>query len=113
LAEILGTFEQAVLLALARPQTELGKEAYGRAILKEVELRVGYEVAAGAVYSTLERLEGTGFVSSRLAQGNAVRGGRPRRHYVIEPSGIRALNQSKAAVDCIWAYVKCPLKGTA
>jgi hypothetical protein len=113
MAEILGTFEQAVLLALARPQTELGKEAYGRAILKEVELRIGHEVAAGAVYSTLERLEGKGFISSKLAQGTAVRGGRPKRYYVIEPTGIRALNQSKAAVDRIWAYVKYPLKGTA
>ena len=33
MAEILGTFEQAVLLALARPATALGKEAYGRAVL--------------------------------------------------------------------------------
>jgi DNA-binding PadR family transcriptional regulator len=112
-ADILGTFEQAVLLAIARPQTDLGKEAYGRAVLKEVELRMGREIAAGAVYATLERLEAKGFISSQLAEGNAVRGGRRRRHYVIERSGIRALNESKAALDRVWACVTWPLKGTA
>lgn len=112
MADILGTFEQAVLLCLVRPQTDLGREAYGRAILKEVELRIGHEVAAGAVYATLERLEAKGFVSSRLAQGSASRGGRRKRHYAIEPGGIRALNQSRAAVDRIWAFVRWPLRGT-
>ncbi len=32
-AEHLGAFEQAVLLPLERPRTELGREGYGRAIL--------------------------------------------------------------------------------
>jgi DNA-binding PadR family transcriptional regulator len=113
MAAILGTFEQAVLLALVRPETTLGKEAYGRAILKEVELRMGHEVAAGAVYATLERLEAKGLVSSRLGPGNAIRGGRRRRHYVVEASGIRALNEAKAAVERIWACVPWPVKGTA
>ena len=112
MAAILGTFEQAILLALVRPQSSLGKEAYGRAILKEVELRIGHGVAAGAVYSTLDRLEAKGFVSSRLEPGNAIRAGRRRRHYVIESSGIRALNESKAAVERLWAWVDWPLKAT-
>ena len=112
MAPILGMFEQAVLLALLRPETELGKQAYGRAILKEVELRIGHEVAAGAVYSTLERLEAKGFVSSRLEQGSPTRGGRRRRRYEIDPRGIRALNQSNAAVERIWAGVRWPLKAT-
>jgi DNA-binding PadR family transcriptional regulator len=112
MASILGTFEQAVMLALVRPETNLGREAYGRAILKEVELRIGHEVAAGAVYSTLERLEAKGFISSRMSEGNATRGGRRRRHYVIESKGIRALNESKAAVERIWAWVNWPLKAT-
>jgi hypothetical protein len=52
MAEILGAFEQAVLLAILR----LGEDAYGRAILKEVQVRLKRDVAAGAVHSTLERL---------------------------------------------------------
>ncbi len=56
-ADVLGTFEQAVLLALARPKTALGKQAFGRAILKEVQNRLDRAVSAGAVYATLDRLE--------------------------------------------------------
>jgi PadR family transcriptional regulator, regulatory protein PadR len=111
-AEHLGTFEQAVLLALVRPHTPLGKEAYGRAILKEVQHRLRREVAAGAVYATLDRLEQKGLVSSRLAPGGASRGGRPRRHYAIEPDGLRALNDARAAADRLWAGLRWPLKGT-
>lgn len=113
MAEVLGTFEQAVLLALARPGTELGKEAYGRAILKEVGLRLDRPVAAGAVYATLDRLEEKGLISSRVGPGTEVRSGRPRRFYAIEPAGVRALNEAKAAVERMWAGVRWPLKGPA
>jgi len=111
-AEHLGIFEQAVLLALVRPRTELGKEAYGRAILKEVQHRLQRDVAAGAVYATLDRLEQKGLISSRLAAGGAVRAGRPRRHYAIEAEGLRALHDAKAAANRLWAGVRLPLKGT-
>jgi len=113
MAEVLGTFEQAVLLALVQPETAQGKEAYGRAILKEVQLRLDREVAAGAVYATLDRLEQKGLISSHLGAGTEVRAGRPRRYYSIEPAGIRALNESKSAVDRLWAGIRLPLKGNA
>jgi PadR family transcriptional regulator, regulatory protein PadR len=110
LAEHLGIFEQAVLLALLRPQTPLGKEGYGRAILKEVEHRLQRPVTAGAVYSTLERLEAKGLVSSALGPGTAVRGGRPKRHYRIEWEGVRALTAVREATSRLWAGVRLPLK---
>jgi hypothetical protein len=50
MAETLGTFEQAVLLAIVR----LREDAYGRATLREVQERLGREVAAGPVHATLE-----------------------------------------------------------
>ena len=109
MAEILGTFEQAVLLALIR----LGKDAYGRAILKEVQSRLQRDVAAGAVYATLDRLEDKALISSRLGSGTAVRAGRPRRYYAIESAGVRALNESKAAVENLWQGFRWPLKGRA
>jgi DNA-binding PadR family transcriptional regulator len=107
MAEVLGTFEQTILLGLVR----LGKDAYGRAILKEVQTRLERDVAAGAVYATLDRLEQKQLISSRLKPGTAARGGRPRRYYAIENAGIRALNESKAAVDTIWHGLRWPLKG--
>ena len=111
MAEVLGTFEQAVLLALARPKTSLGRQGYGRAILKEVQLRLDREVAAGAVYATLDRLEKKGLISSEIREGDKQRGGLPRRYFTIEPEGIRALNEARAVVDRVWAGVRRPLKG--
>jgi PadR family transcriptional regulator, regulatory protein PadR len=108
-AEVLGTFEQAILLALVR----LGKDAYGRAILKEAQTRLQRELAAGAVYATLDRLEQKRLISSRLGSGTAVRAGRPRRYYAIENAGVRALNDSRAVVDGIWHGLEWPLKGRA
>ena len=113
MAEHLGIFEQAVLLALLRPQTELGKEGYGRAILKEVEHRLGRTIAAGAVYATLDRLESKGLVSSALGPGTPVRGGRPKRHYRLEAKGLRALNAVREATSRLWEGVRLPLKGPA
>jgi PadR family transcriptional regulator, regulatory protein PadR len=109
MADLLGTFEQAVLLAVVR----LGQDAYGRAILKEVQSRLEREVAAGAVYATLDRLEQKGLISSRLGPGTAVRAGRPRRYYSIENAGVRALNDAKAAVESLWQGFRWPLKGRA
>jgi PadR family transcriptional regulator PadR len=107
MADVLGTFEQAVLLAIFR----LGDDAYGRGILKAMEVRLDREIAAGAVHATLERLESKDMISSRLASGTPVRAGRARRYYSVKPAGIRALNDSKAAMDSIWQGLRWPLNG--
>ncbi len=107
MADVLGTFEQAILMALVH----LGREAYGRAILNEAQTRLQREVAAGAVYATLDRLEQKGLITSRLGSGTLVRAGRPRRYYSIENAGVRALNDSRAAVESIWDGFRWPLKG--
>jgi DNA-binding PadR family transcriptional regulator len=109
MADVLGGFEQAVLLATIH----LGDEAYGRAILKEVERRLERSVAVGAVHATLERLENKGLVTSRLGSGTPVRAGRPRRYYRLEPSGRRALNDARAAIEALWSGLQWPLKGRA
>jgi DNA-binding PadR family transcriptional regulator len=104
--DLIGPFEQAVLLALVR----LNQEAYGRAILKEVQDRLNRDVSAGAVYATLERLENKGLVSSRLAPGTAIRGGRSRRYFVPTGAGIRALNDAKTVSDNLWRGFAWPLR---
>jgi DNA-binding PadR family transcriptional regulator len=108
-AELLGTFEQAVLLAVWKPV----EEAYGRAILRGVQFALDREVAAGAVYATLDRLEQKGLISSRLGEGTAVRGGRARRYYRVNPLGIRALNESRAALEQMWRAANWPLESKA
>ena len=112
MADVLGIFEQAVLLSLVTPETEIGREAYGRAILKEVQHRLGRDVAAGAVYATLDRLERKGLISSELDAGTVVRAGRPRRCYLVEQAGVRALNDAKAATERLYTGIRWPLKGT-
>jgi|SRR5215813_3073637 len=107
MADVLGNFEQAVLLAVVR----LDDAAYGRAILKEVQMRLDREVAAGAVHATLTRLEQKGFLISRLGPGTEVRAGRPRRFYSLSTAGRRALNDARAVVDKLWRGFRWPLKG--
>src|SRR5262245_52287982 len=104
-----GQFEQAVLVALIR----LREEAYGRAVLNEVPGRRGRAWSAGAVYATLERLEGKGLVSSGLAPGTAIRGGRARRYFTPTAAGVKALNHAKVASDTLWRGLAWPLKARA
>jgi DNA-binding PadR family transcriptional regulator len=107
MADTLGPFEQAVLLAIVR----LGEKAYGRAVHREVVERLDREVAAGAVFSTLERLEKKKLLLSRLGSGGEERGGRPRRYYSVRPTGIQALNESRDVMDAIWHRMPKPLRG--
>jgi DNA-binding PadR family transcriptional regulator len=107
MAETLGTFEQAVLLAIVR----LRADAYGRGVLREVQERLKRDVAAGAVHATLERLEGRGLVSSRLGLGTPIRDGRAKRFYRLEPAGVEALNDARALVNNLWHGIRWPLKG--
>ena len=98
MADVLGPFEQAVLLAIIR----LDDGAYGRAILNEVGARLERDVAAGAVQATLDRLERKGLVRSTLGSGTAIRDGRARRFYAVAAEGLRALNQARKTHDTIW-----------
>ncbi len=109
MADILGAFEQAVLLALVR----LRERAYGRAVLQEVEARLGRGVSAGAVYATLDRLERKGLVASRLGAGTPIRDGRSRRYFTVTAVGVRALNETRDALDSIWHGHLRPLKSRA
>jgi PadR family transcriptional regulator, regulatory protein PadR len=106
MAETLGTFEQAVLLAIVR----LREDAYGRGILREVQERMNRDVAAGAIHATLERLERKGLIRSRLGLGTPIRDGRARRFYRLEPAGAKALNDAHAAVNNLWQGIPWPLK---
>src|SRR4051794_15443678 len=86
MADILGSFEQAVLLGIIR----LESGAYGRAILKEVQVRLERDVAAGAVQATLERLQRKGLVRSKVGSGTPIRDGRARRVFNLFWGGVGA-----------------------
>ena len=69
----LGEFEQLVLLALMR----VGGSGYGMEVRRELEATSGRDVAIGAVYGTLERLEAKGHASSSRLDPEPSRSGRP------------------------------------
>ena len=99
----LGHFECWILTAIVT----LGAEnAYGMTIHEEVERLSGRRIVSlGSIYTTLERLENKGFVTSRFADATTERGGRPRKYFKIEAAGQRALNgavqQANAMVNAL------------
>ena len=96
--DYLGEFEQLVLLALVR----LGKEGYGMTVRRELEATSGRSVSIGSVYTTLDRLETKGFLSSIHGDPEPVRGGRARRTFHIRPEGLTALARSRELLSKMW-----------
>jgi len=94
----LGEFEQLLLLAIVH----LGDDAYGVTIRQEVERRTGRDIAIGAMYTTLNRLETKGFVKSVMTDPTAQRGGRAKRLFKLRPVGATALRQSRERLAKMW-----------
>ena len=87
----IGQFEQVVLTAIV----DLADTAYGVTIHRAVaRLSKPRSVSLGAVYATLDRLEDKKLIASWLSDPTPERGGRSRRHYRLEPAGMRALHES-------------------
>lgn len=106
--DTLGEFEQVILLAIVH----LGEGAYGTAIRREIEARGGREVAVGALYTALERLERKGYVTSSMSAPTAQRGGRARRQFAIAPDGAAALTRSRELLAKMWDGLTPTLRRT-
>jgi len=94
----LGEFEHMVLLAAFR----LADGAYGMSIRKELEERAGRTVSRSALYITLERLIGKGYLTARMGDPSPERGGKAKRYFVITPAGREALKISGRALKNLW-----------
>jgi|SRR5579872_1530053 len=99
--EHLGEFEQIVLLAILR----LGDGAYGVPIRQEIEEKTGRSLTVGALYRTLDRLEDKGYVGSWFSDPTPERGGRSKRYFRLRTPGVRALAESREALDAMWQGV--------
>ena len=93
-APLLGEFEQVVLLALLR----LGNGTWGAEIRREIQDRLGRELPVSVVYVTLRRMEQKGWVKSYVGEPTRERGGRRRRHYLMDTPGEHALGKSYRAL---------------
>jgi PadR family transcriptional regulator PadR len=89
----LGEFETLVLMAVLR----LGSDAYGMRIHNELETIANRKCSLGALYTTLDRLEEKGYVSSRVGEATPERGGRAKKFFTIRALGAAALKESYAA----------------
>jgi PadR family transcriptional regulator, regulatory protein PadR len=94
----LGEFEEVILLLVGI----LGEEAYPFRIAEEFESQTGRAVSIGAAHSTLDRLEGKGFVKSEMGKSTAERGGRRKRIFTITALGKRVLKDSMDFKMALW-----------
>ncbi len=93
--DYLGEFEHMILLALLR----LDDRAYGVTVRQEIELRTDREVSIGAVYATLDRLEGKGYVTSHRGDPTPERGGRSKRFFRVTADGVNAVSRTRRALQ--------------
>jgi DNA-binding PadR family transcriptional regulator len=105
--ENLGNFELMVLLALMRVRDD----AYGLPILQEIESRIAREVSLGSVYAALARLETKGFVTSRLGEPTAARGGKAKRYFKVTSSGVREVRGVRRALVSLWQGLSQTTRG--
>lgn len=94
----LGEFEEIVLLAVAIRSGD----AYGAAVVSEIEQQMGRSVNLGAVHSALNRLQEKGLVSSEMGGMTTERGGRRKRLYVVTAYGRRALEGMRQLRNQMW-----------
>ena len=96
----LGEFELLVMLAALRLGPE---EAYTVSIADDIQRKTGRSVRRANVYTTLQRLEARGFVTTRLGEPRPERGGKPRRHVELESAGMAAVKSATAAIRAMTA----------
>jgi PadR family transcriptional regulator, regulatory protein PadR len=94
----LGTFEEQVLLAIVRTD----EDAFGMNVRREIEDVTGRDVAIGAVYATLDRLEAKRLVRSWRGD---VGDGRSRRLFALTRQGAVVLANSRAMRERLWRGV--------
>lgn len=90
----LGEFEHIVVLALMH----LGDRAYGVTVRQEIAERTERDVSLGAIYATPDRMEAKGYVTSRLGEPTAERGGRSKRFFRVTTKGVTAVNRTHRAL---------------
>jgi PadR family transcriptional regulator, regulatory protein PadR len=69
-------------------------DAYGVAVMDEIEKQAGRNLNISAVHAVLTRLEEKGLLKSRMSEPTEERGGRRKRIFLLTASGKRALEES-------------------
>jgi PadR family transcriptional regulator len=94
----LGELEQQILLVVLR----LGDDAYANPIGEMLATAASRQVARGALYTALERLEAKGLLRSTMGEPLPERGGRARRYFTVTAAGLRGLRHSRRVLLGLW-----------
>lgn len=94
----LGEFEEIVLLTVAI----LRDEAYGIAIIEEIEKRLDRKVSIGALQTVLRRLEQKDYLTSEFGEATKVRGGKRKRYFRLTSYGQTVLREVKEQRTGLW-----------
>jgi len=97
----LGEFEELVLLAVGI----LFDDAYGLAVVDQLEKQTGRPIMISSVHKALVRLEDKGFLKSKMGGATQTRGGRDKRLYTLTHAGVGALRQSRELRNDMWRQV--------
>ncbi len=96
-----GEFEELVLLCTGL----LFDEAYGVAIMSEIQRQTGRKVNISAVHALLKRLQDKGFVVSRMDGATQQRGGRRKRLFTLTAARKKALADTHALRNRLFAGI--------
>lgn len=80
-----------------------GEDAYGMNVRRELAEVTDRDIAIGAVYATLDRLEAKGLVASMRANNSE---GPSRRVFGVTAAGVRSLALTRATRERLWSGVK-------
>lgn len=98
----ISNFEMLIMLTVLR----LGDEAYGVLIRDEMARRMRRSsVPLGSVYAALMRLQAKGWVTSRLGEATAVRGGKAKTYFEVSSKGLREVRESRRTLMDFWKGV--------
>jgi PadR family transcriptional regulator PadR len=94
---MLGEFEYLIVTSAAG----LGDKAYGASIRDAIETATGRNCSIGALYTTVERLEAKGLVTTWMGEATSQRGGRAKRMVRVTAAGAQAAREFYDAVTRI------------
>jgi DNA-binding PadR family transcriptional regulator len=97
----LGEFEELVLLSVGI----LFDDAYGLAVVDELQKKTGRNIMISSVHKSLVRLEDKGYLKSRMGGATNARGGRDKRLYTLTPAGKSVLSEMRDLRNQMWKEI--------
>lgn len=99
--EYIGELEELVLLTVGA----LYQEAYGVAVMEEIERQTGRNLNISAIHSVLKRLEAKNLVKSEMGGATKERGGRRKRIFNLTNLGKKALDESMQVRSQLYSQI--------